>query len=291
LCYRKAKSQKNQNASSGSEIQPSGLWLFFAMHSFVIYPRSDEAHMFQSIIATVPILFLLLFHLEKLLVRRRLGLFRISLTVAVALACSTLASVPTFEVFAYDRGDWYGDRLRYLKYRPKKLLGVGNTSFTISDHDWDVAMNRTSICVDMLTQDGEEVLVLTSNQLINYQSKTTPFGEGYRYLFYLMINDLLDRDTLESMVPKDTIYRIKHHPPRVIVSALNIQPMQRYYPELIPLMDEQYEVVQNYAHKLIYLPKDKKNFKGICGPNPEVEQTRIRMKVIDKILRRNLFRD
>ncbi len=291
LRFRKAKSQTDQRASNVEDIQVSGLWLFFSMHSFVIYPRSDEAHMFQAIIATVPILFLLLFHIEKQVVHRRLKLYRSATAVVVGLACLTLATVPTFEVFAYDPGDWYGDRMRYLKFRPKKLRGVGNTSPNISDHDWDIATNRTSICVDMLTKDGEEVLVLTSNQLINYQSKTMPFGEGYRYLFYLMINDLLDRDTLESMIPEDMLYRLLHKPPRVIVSALGTQPMQRHYPELIPLLDDQYQVVQNYAHKLIYLPKEEKAFKGICGPNPEVTQTRFQAKLLDRIFRRNLFRD
>lgn len=291
LRHRKAKPQGDRDASRLADIQMGGLWLFFTMHSFVIYPRSDEAHMFQAIIATVPILFLILFHLEKLVVRRRLKLFRSTTALAVGLACSTLAIVPTFKVFADDPGDWYGARMRYLKYRPKKLEGVGNTSPNITDHNWDIVTNRTSICVDMLTKDGEEVLVLTSNQLVNYISKTIPFGEGYRYLFYLMINDLLDRETLESIIPERIRYRLLHQPPRVIVSAMGLQPMQRYYPELIPLLNEKYSIVQSYAHKLIYLPKSENAPKGICGQTPEVRNIRLQLRIIDRILGRNLFRD
>ncbi|MBN1656534.1 MAG: hypothetical protein JXA30_22375 [Deltaproteobacteria bacterium] len=291
LYNRLARDPSGQQASRRARIQLSGLWLFYTLHAFVIYPRSDEAHMFQAIIAAVPVLFLLLFHIEKLLVRRRLKLVRSLLAFTVLWACSTLAIAPNFEVFARDNGDWYGERLRYIKFRPKKLKGVGSTSNHITDHDWDIATNRTSICVDLLTRDGDEVLILTSNQLINYQSKTLPFAGGYRYLFYLLINDLLSRRKLEKLVPREIVYRLLHQPPRVIVSALGLPPMQRHFPEIITLMDEYYEVVQVYAHKLIYLPKLENAPREICGQTPELARSRLQVKIMEKIFKRSWFRD
>ena len=75
------------------------------MHTFVLYPRSDEAHMFQAIIQGVPVIFVLLFQIEKLVIRRDIKRFRNVFALAVGLACSTIVTVPGFEVFAADQGD------------------------------------------------------------------------------------------------------------------------------------------------------------------------------------------
>jgi hypothetical protein len=288
------RSRRLTNRAEGQDPERhrmAGLWAFFSMHAFCIYPRSDEAHMYQAIIATVPVLFVIFYQIESVVVHRYIKAYRTTFAFAVALVCSTMVAVPSFKVFADSRGDWYGDRLRYLKFRPTRQKGVGNTSRAITDHNWDIAMNRTAICVDHLTYDGEEVLVLTSNQMINYQSKTRPFGGGYRYLFYLLNNDFISREKVVSMIPAEMLKKLLLHPPRVIVSALGRPPMIRHFPELGALMDAEYEVVQNYAHKLIYLPKKEKVPKGICGPFPESQKTWVFLKMVDTMSGRKIFRD
>jgi len=241
-----------------------GLYVLVTLYTYVIYPRSDEPHLFQAMLPSVAVLTALLFQLDRLLLRRGATAVRAVLVVSVLLACSTIAVSPRLEALIPSEGDWYGHRMRYLEYRPRHDPAVRNTSTEITDRDWDIAINQAGLCLDGLTRNGSEVVVLQSNQLLNYLSHTKPIGGRYRYLFYLLRNDLIDRGTLEKLVPHEMLWRLVIEPSEVIVGAMGKPPLLVQIPELRPVVERGYHVVQRYAHILIYLRKGKKLPPDIC---------------------------
>lgn len=241
-----------------------GLYVLVAVYTYVIYPRSDEPHLFQAMLPSVAVLMCLLFQLDRLLLRRGEAVVRAVLAGSVLLACSTIAVSPTLDALILREGDWYGHRMRYLEYRPRNDPAVRNTSTEITDRDWDMAINQTGLCVDGLTRNGSEVIVLQSNQLLNYLSHTKPIGGRYRYLFYLLRNDLIDQKTLEKLVAPEILWRLLTEPSEVIVGAMGKPPLLVKIPELRPVVERGYNVVQKYAHILIYLPNGKKLPPGLC---------------------------
>jgi hypothetical protein len=253
------------NDGVAGRARESGLFVLAALNGFVLYPRSDEAHIFQALVPCVPVLFVLLCSIERNVFPRREIVARSTLAVAVILACSTIFTVPTFSVFAPAERGWYGHRFRFIQRGRRVIPDMGkHEAAGITEYDWNVAIDQTGLCVDALTRNGDEVLVLTSNQLINYHSHTTPFGGRYRYHFYLLKNDLLDRTAFERLVPGRTVWRMLNEPPRVIVSAMGEPPLLARYPELNLMLKRHYRVVQKYAHILIYLRAGERLYAGLC---------------------------
>ncbi len=270
LRHRRKTSVTAAGDESEPRFQTTGLWALTIFNMFVVYPRSDEAHVIQAVIPAVPALFVLLYQVERLAIRRRLVPFRGGVALAVVLLASTIAVTPSFKVFRLDEGDWFGDRLRYLRFRRPTNPAVRNTSAEITDYHWDMAINYTALRIKGLVDRDSEVLVFTNNELINYHSHTKPVGGRYRYLFYLLKNDLLNRSTFEAMVPPDMVQRLLDNPPRVIVDDVEEPPLVRHYPEFGELVKSRYTLVEKFAHIHVYLRDDLSDGDGE-GDSPHSE--------------------
>ena len=266
------QSEERGRATLGAEwpglrARTVGLFAMVTLYTYVIYPRSDEPHLFQTMLPSVSVLMVLLFQLDRLLLRRFAKAVRAGLVFVVLLACSTIAVPPSLKALSPEQGDWYGHRMRFLDFRPERDRAVRNTSSAITDRDWDIAINRAGLCVDELSRNGSEVIVLQSNQLINYLSHTRPIGGRYRYLFYLLRTDLIDRKTLQQLVPPEVLQRLLTEPSEVIVGAMGEPPLLVKLPELRPVLARNYYVAAQYAHIFIYLPNQLRLPSGLCPAN------------------------
>ena len=102
--------------------QVSSLFMFVTLHSFVIYARADETHIYQTLVPIVIALFVVLSQLEAFL--RTFAKsptaylpFRAAVGGFGALYASTIAVVPTFDCFDLSRTDWHDPKLVHLRYR------------------------------------------------------------------------------------------------------------------------------------------------------------------------------
>lgn len=231
------------------------LWMLITLHSFVLYARSDETHIFQAMVLDVPVLFVLLHQLERLARARTERAGRAVFVTASAAALvyiATLVVIPTGEAFEWGDGDWHQPKLAGLHYRPKGNRYVRDYSPFLTDHDWDIAVDETAQYIDSLTEPGEEILVLSPNRFIQYASDTRSVGGRYRFYLYLVSVGLLDRAAFDRIVPDEAMHDILTHPPRVIVGTMGRVPLLEAFPEFRWLMAKWYVETRHYRHIIVY---------------------------------------
>jgi hypothetical protein len=242
--------------------QVSALFVFVTLHSFVIYARADETHIYQTLVPVVIALFVVLAQLDAFLRAAAKSQtaylpFRAAVGGFGVLYASTIAVIPTMDCFDLSRSDWHDPKLVHLKYRERHSRYTRDFSPSLSDHDWDRAEDEADEYVKSISEPGEEVLLLTANRLFYFNSNTRPPGGRYHFYFYLVAVGLLDRTGFDRLVPKEVVQDILLRPPRVIVAAYGHVPLAEQFPEFRQLVQEWYERTQTYRHIWIFeLRKD-----------------------------------
>jgi hypothetical protein len=235
--------------------QVSSLFVLVTLHTFVMYARSDETHIYQALVLVMPVLFVVLAQLDSFL-RAQRPTARLPLRFGIVsfgfLYSMSLAVMPTMDAFAIGRTDYQNPKLEHLRYR--RLHGPYVREFTtnLSDRDWDAADDQTAAYVKSVSLRDEEMLLLTANRLVYLNSDTRPIGGRYHFFFYLASVGLLDREGFDALVPKSVIDDILARPPRVIVAAMGWVPLAVAFPEFRWLRDNYYEQTRHFRHILVY---------------------------------------
>jgi hypothetical protein len=235
--------------------QVSSVFMLLTLHTFVMYARCDETHIFQALVLSVSVFFVLLAQVDLLLHQwrsvTRMPLRLATFTLGVFLA-STLFVVPRAAAFELRRGDWWSPKLEHLLYREKFGRYVRDVSPNLFDHDWDIAEDDAAHYIKSVSLRNEDVLLLTANRLLYFNSETKPIGGRYQFFFYLISVGLLDREGFDHLVPRRVVDDILERPPRIIVSQLGIVPIADAFPELQYLRDNAYVQTHHFRHILIY---------------------------------------
>jgi hypothetical protein len=244
----------------------TGLFGFATLGMFVFYQFGTEVHLLSGLLGAGPCLFVLLFQirrmLEEIAVERgklRLGkLLRPGLGAAVAVWLSTIAYWPRLTALIWPPGDWTisegaphrpsDNRLVHLRFREPDAPGVNNFSEALPDDEWDRIMNEASMFVDEITEDGEEILVVSQDEIVPFHSFTRHVGGRYRLAFFWLRIGLLDREGFDRLVPREVLQKIIQHPPRVVVSAYGDMPLLlERLPELRGL-GEKYRLLRSFGY-------------------------------------------
>jgi hypothetical protein len=233
------------------------LFMFVTLHSYVIYARADETHIYQTLVPVVIALFVVLSQLDAFL--RTFAKsptaylpFRAAIGGFASLYATSIAVVPSLDCFDLNRTDWHDPKLVHLRYRERHSRYIRDFAPSLSDHDWDRAEDEMDEYVKSISVPGEEVLLLTPNRLFYFNSNTRPPGGRYHFYFYLVAVGLLDRAGFDALVPKEVVQDILVRPPRVIVAAFGHVPLAEQFPEFRQLMQDWYERTQTYRHIWVF---------------------------------------
>ncbi|HMJ12560.1 MAG TPA: hypothetical protein VK524_14145, partial [Polyangiaceae bacterium] len=235
--------------------QAGAIFILATLHSFVLYARSDETHIYQALVLVVPVLFVLVFQLEEFLRvwRPKFGVpFRQVLAGAAAVYASTITVRPSMEPLRLWGGDYINPRLQYIVYRPFYNLYVRNFSTSITDRDWDSLVDLASRYIDSVADENEPILIMSAERFIHYASRTTSVGGRHAFHFYLISVRLLDRAGFDKVVPREVILNIMNNPPRFIVTSGDTEPTVPDFPEFKALRDAHYTEVKTFRHVHIF---------------------------------------
>jgi hypothetical protein len=255
LVAEKAGPRTYGDAWPRKRAQTSSLFVLLTLHSFVMYARCDETHIYQMLVLAVPVLFVVIGQLEAFAyayyapVRYQLRLLLAGLSV---MYCQSLLVVPDRGSFDISQSDWHNPKLRHLRYRKKLNQNVRDFSADVTDHEWDATEDAAAEYVKSISFPGEDMLLLMSNRLLYYNSETRPIGGRYHFFFYLASVGLLDREGFDKLVPKEVIQDILERPPRVIVSSIGFVPLAEVFPEFVWLRETWYQQTHHFRHILIY---------------------------------------
>jgi hypothetical protein len=243
-----------------------GLWVMTALGGFVVYSLGTEIHSAGVAWVTVPAFAVLLGQLGESL-RRRGALGRaVSVCGAILVLawCATIAVVPRlgnlvprddFHVSARAGKTPHDNRLAFLRRRLPHPPDEAAPLFIVPGDVRDRQNDEAAMLVDELTSDGEEVLVLTRDQLITFASFTEQVGGRYRFLLYLARTGLLDRSGVEALAP-GLVERLLASPPRVIVTEDgDVPPLLLAFPELRRLAPR-FRPVRSFGTILVLLRRD-----------------------------------
>lgn len=218
-----------------AEPEVASFFTIATLHGFVIYPRGDESHLIQAVLPATVFLFAILARLERAQAQTRLKVLRTRVFIGLGtlLACGALISLPSAIDYRFGARDWSSPRLRFLRYHDASDDRGDEIRLAMSYRQWDRVLDETARRVDLLTSDGEEVLVLSGAHLLNYASHTEPVGKKYSHFFYLLGQGLLDRKSFARLVPASEITRLLERPPRVIVMERDSPSLLDSLPELL----------------------------------------------------------
>ncbi|HEX4337600.1 MAG TPA: hypothetical protein VH062_16920 [Polyangiaceae bacterium] len=235
--------------------QVSALFVLMTLHTFVMYARSDETHIYQALVLVIPVLFVVVGQLDAFLGARsesspfvlRFGIIGFGIPYVFSLLV-----YPTADTFRVDRGDWINPKLEHLIYRRVKSPYVRDLSMDLTDHDWDKAEDEAAAYVKSISEPREQMLLLTANRLLYFNSDTAPVGGRYDFFFYLASVGLLDRAGIDQMIPPRLVRDVFTNPPRIIVSSIGHVPLAEVFPEFEYLRDHYYVQTRHFRHILIY---------------------------------------
>ncbi|HEY6560785.1 MAG TPA: glycosyltransferase family 39 protein [Polyangiaceae bacterium] len=246
--------------SFGSEwpkrrAQAGAIFLLGTLHSFSLYARSDETHIYQALLLVVPALFVFVFQLERFMREWRASAvapFRQGLAMVLAIYASTITVRPSMEPLRLWGGDYTNPRLQWMVYRPFINLYVRNFSMSIPDRDWDSLVDLAARYIDDSAYENEPILVQSAERFVHYASRTTSVGGRHAFHFYLISVRLLDRAGFDKVVPRQVILDIMNDPPRFIVTSGDTEPTVPDFPEFKLLRRDHYDQVKKFRHLHIY---------------------------------------
>ena len=227
--------------------QISGLFLLTCLSTFVIYSRSDETHVFQAILPAVPVTFCLLLQIEAFIIYQRIQLkspLRLFVLLLFGLMLATIGRLPSFQIFhTFEKKNWNNDSLAYLNLTTEKRYVY---------HQNDLLTNAAATYIDSITEDYTPVLILCGNQLLNYNSHTLPVGGRYQYMFYLLKNELIDRQAFDQLIPASILENLLEDPPKVIVNVHSALSLLQKIPEFKILLQNKYQQIKRFGHIFVY---------------------------------------
>jgi len=114
-----------------------------------------------------------------------------------------------------------------------------------------------------LAGDGEEVLVMSRSQLINFASHTQPAGGRYIHLLFLLRSGLMLPKDFRELVPKRDLDKLTVDPPRVIVTEFGDTLLMDALPELRRSVESgTYVIAAKSALFRVYVREGSKPPKG-----------------------------
>jgi hypothetical protein len=235
--------------------QVSALFMLMTLHTFCMYARSDETHIYQALVLVVPVLFVVIGQIDAFLGARSITSpfpLRLGITGFGFVYVLSLLVLPTKDTFHIGRGDFHNPRLEHLKYRRERSPYTRDLSMDCWDHEWDIAEDNAAAYVKSLSLPGEEMLLLTANRLLYYNSDTKPIGGRYGFFFYLASVGLLDREGIDQLIPPTLVTDVLQRPPRIIVSSIGHVPLEEVFPEFGALRERWYQQTRHFRHILIY---------------------------------------
>jgi hypothetical protein len=138
--------------------------------------------------------------------------------------------------------------LSHLRFRQPGAAGVTELSDELPSDEWDAAINDAAMFVDEITQDDEEILVLSQDEIIPFHSFTRHVGGRYRLAFFWLRIGLLDRQGFDRLVPRRVFQELLEKPPRIVVSAYGDGPaLLGPLPELQNLLQRS-RLVRSFAY-------------------------------------------
>ncbi|HVU05624.1 MAG TPA: hypothetical protein VHE30_27940 [Polyangiaceae bacterium] len=230
----------------------SSLFVLVTLHTFVMYARADETHVYQAVVLHAPVLFVLLSELDAFVRPSLRSVARLALVALYVMQTLSLLVVPTADSFSIRVSEWQNPKLAHLRYRPAHSPYVREDSPNLTDRDWDQAEDDAAAYVKSISEPDEEILLLTANRLVYLNSDTRPLGGRYHFYFYLVSVGLLDRAGFDALVPRAVLDDILQYPPRVIVGAIGWEPLAAAFPEFAWLRDNNYEKTRNFRHIVIH---------------------------------------
>ena len=212
----------------------TGVFVLGTMHTFVIYSVPDDAHIMQALLLVTPLLFVLLFHVERLVTHTPTGARRLRGGVAAVslLYASTLVFPPEEGALRWGPGDWGSPHLAHLRYHPEWSRFANPVDPTLSDRVLDRDLDRAAQQIDAVAADGEEILVLAPMHLLYVASNTLPTPRRYSQLFYLLGHGMIDRAHFLELMPARELAALVAHPPRVVVDVYGKGQILDALPEL-----------------------------------------------------------
>ncbi len=234
--------------------QVGGLFVMVTLHTFGMYARCDETHIFQVLVLAVPAITVFVAHLEAFVTSRlpsRKPPFRLAVVGVGIFFAQSLFVVPTAAAFEIGKGDWSSPALEHLRYRGSNRY-VKQDSPSLTDRAWDAAMDRTAQYIKSVSSPNDRMLMLTADRILYVATGTRPVGDRYHFFFYLASVGLIDREGFDRLVPEAVLQDILEHPPHVLVSAYGGAPLEVVFPELRDLRDHRYVLTRHYRHILVY---------------------------------------
>ncbi len=242
----------------------TGLFGFTTLGVFVFYQYGTEVHLLSGVLSAGPCLFVLLFQIRRILEARAAARHapRMQAALAPALALSvgvwlsTVTYLPRLDSLSWGDGDWTvssgrkpsDNRLSHLRFRQPGAAGVTELSDELPSDEWDAAINDAAMFVDEITQDDEEILVLSQDEIIPFHSFTRHVGGRYRLAFFWLRIGLLDRQGFDRLVPRRVFQELLEKPPRIVVSAYGDGPaLLGPLPELQNLLQRS-RLVRSFAY-------------------------------------------
>jgi hypothetical protein len=236
-----------------------------------MYSRADETHVFQALVVIPPALFVLIWQLEALALKdtaRKSLAFRSAVGTAAVLWGTTIAVMPSFEVFDLSTGERRHPKLQYLRYRELVNPYVRDFTPDVTDNEWDRVMDDAAEYVDSITDGRDPILVFDANRLVHVLSNTRPVGGRYHFYFYLISTKLFKRPGFDKAVPPYVLQDILDYPPKVAIGAVErIPPIGVAFPELRRMVTEKYVQTRRYRHILVYELKPE-FWRGNPPPRP-----------------------
>jgi hypothetical protein len=234
-----------------------GCVVLFAFNLFALYSRSDESHVHQASLLGVPTLWVAFQALHASYPRgsraRRVipGLAGLLSLFAVA----SLGVRPSLAALRPGRGDFAAPALRHLHYRLAHDPYVRPVSPQLNDRKWDRALDQAAQQLAALTEPGEQVLLLSRDELWLFAAGVRPVGGRHRYLYYLVRNAHLDRAGFDALAPPGLLQDLLTHPPRVMVGAYGANELLDAFPEIRALRDKNYQLAAKFQLYLVYVQK------------------------------------
>lgn len=230
--------------------QAAGLWIFSTLGMFAMYSYGTEVHVLGAFLPTGASFFVLLSQIRRTAVSTwgslagaLPGWLEPVLAGIVVAWLATVAFRPRLHAFAARTGSWSlspngghspaDNRLAHLGFLETNRPGMRDLSDRMTDTDLDRAANAASMLVDELTEDEEEILTISKNELVPFHSFTRPVWGRYRLPVYQLRERVLDRATFDLLAPPGLLQGILQNPPRVaLVDEGELPRVLEVFPEL-----------------------------------------------------------
>lgn len=228
-----------------------GLFALSTTHAFVLYARADESHIYQAMLPALPLLFVGAHVLASGLSGRARRVHRAVLTSMVALAATTLFAAPSRALLDTRPSPWHSPHLAGIDFRLRDDPYV-RAAFFHDRQTIDRRTNDAAVWLDENAADDAVVLVLTREELLPLNAHLRAAGGRYRYLFYLLKNDFIDRAAFEALAPPGFVAALCAHPPAWIIAEPTRSPILDALPELEHALRTRYMRLQVFGHVWVY---------------------------------------